>query len=34
MEMKSNHIKSTLVGITSYTTYHAFTNTQQKSYST
>ena len=34
MEMKSNHTKSTLVGITSYPTYHACTNNQQKSYST
>jgi len=34
MKMKSNHTKSTLVGITSYTKYHAFTNTQQKAYST
>jgi hypothetical protein len=34
MKMKSNHTKSTPVGITSYTKYHAFTNTQQKAYST
>jgi len=34
MKMNSNHTKSTLAGITSYTKYHAFTNTQQKAYST
>jgi len=34
MKMKSNHTKSTLVGIISYTTYHAPTDTQRKAYST